>query len=254
MNKKYIISNSQDSSNSINYYLLYIIIIIATVCLFWQFLYSYNEDFATNIPTTTPTITLSPYINNLNTYTSNTSNEKVKNLTIENEQLSNTLTTLEQKLKLQNKLQYISDNYMKVNQSTFPDELNLINLYFSSIDLPQIDISTYNIISTDADFKTLVNEAGKFVNIYKPGDIVTSDSSFNVDRNDICYKNINDPSYKKSHPDCMVCSVNSDYLNSPSWNNLKTNINTVCLFDNNAIQNSGIPSASDCKKLCNINQ
>ena len=250
MNKKYIISNSQDSTNSINYYLLYIIIIFAALCLFCQFLYSYNEDFAT---TSAPTATFSPYLNNLNNYTSKSSNEQVKNLIIENEQLSNTLTTLEQRLKLQNRLQYISDNYMKINKSSFPDELKLLNLYFASIDLPQIDVSTYNIISTEADFKTLINEAEKFVNMYKPGDIVTSNSTFNVDKNDICYKNINDPAYIKSHPDCMVCSVNSDYLNTPSWNNLKTNINTVCLFDKNTIPNSGIPNASDCKKLCNIN-
>ena len=256
MNKKYIISNSEDSSEFLTYYLFYIILICMVVCLFininnyndsdYDYDYNYdNENFGV----------IAESNNNFNVplINSNTPNLNQDLINI-NEELTNKLNTLEEKLSLQNRLQHLSNNYLKINESSFPDELKLINLYFTSVDLPEIDLSTYHVISTQADFNALLSEASRFVNIYKPGDVVSNNSSFNIDKNTICYKNTKDSSYIQSHPDCMTCSVNSEYLNTPGWFNTKTNINKVCLFNQNAIPNSGIPNANDCKKLCNINQ
>ncbi len=242
MNKKYIIYNSKDLKDYLSCYLFYIILACIVICLFNYFFNSYNENFAT--------ITSSPTISVL-------TKEDVSTETTEsydkNQILQNKLNVLQEKIELQNRLQNISNNYLKINDSSFPDELKMINLYFASIDLPELDLSTYNIISSKSDYDALVNAASTFVNFYKPGDIVTNNSSFNIDKNTICYKNIKDPAYISTHPDCMVCSINSEYKNTSEWLNTKTNIKNVCLFDKNSKENSGIPNLSECKQLCNIN-
>jgi hypothetical protein len=179
-------------------------------------------------------------------------NPNLENLITENNELSDKLNNLEEKIILQNRIQYISNNFIKINDSSFPDEYKLINLYFKHLELPEIDLSTYYVISKETDFDILLKEAEKFINLYEPGDLVTTNSSFKIDKNTICYKNISDNLYIRGHPDCMVCSVNDEYLNTTGWSNTRTNINKVCLFNKDAKPNSGIPSESDCKKLCNI--
>jgi len=234
--KKYLIFNSENYSKYLSCYLFYIILIAVVIFILYNTYNNnscsyYNEDFA---------------------QLSNKNNESdIKSLMMENKNLSNTLNTLQDKVNLQQRLQYISDNFIKIDESSFPDELRIINLYFKSIDLPEIDISIYKVISSQTDFDEIIKKAKNFVNIYNPGDIVSNNSDFNIDKNKICYKNA-DKSYISTHPDCMVCSVNDEYLNSPNWKNTKTNIQTVCVFDKNAAKNSGIPNEDECKNYCNI--
>lgn len=249
MNKKYIIFNSEQSADFLSSYLFYIILISCLICISSNYMNYYNEYFNTTMEDDNSLITMEDD----ESLITNDSQDSVKNLIDQNNDLSNKLNMLEEKVALQNRLLFISNNYIKINENSFPDQLKLINLYFKHIDLPEIDLSTYSVISKQEDFNDLLNEAEKFVNLYKPGDLVNKNSSFNIDKNTICYKNIKDTEYINAHPDCMVCSVNNDYLDTRGWNNTRTNINTLCLFNKDAEVNSGIPSENDCKKLCNIN-
>jgi len=243
MNKKYIISNSKNSIDDLSCYLFYIILILVSICFLSKMFSSYESEYFAGTTPSIINITSTP------TPTSNKNND----LIIKNEQLSKTLNSLQEKLLLQERTQYIANNYNKIVDSSFPDELNFLNVYFTSIDLPKIDLSTYNVISSQSQFDDLIKQAKEFVNFYKIGDIVTKNSTFNIDKNTICYKNTTTPisnEYIISHPDCMACSINDDYENTKSWKNTKTNIDKVCLFNNNASPNSGIPNLSDCTKLC----
>jgi len=278
MNKKYIIFNSEQSADFLSSYLFYIILISCLVCILSNYMNYYNENFSTsstaspskknnssskknnssgkkNNSSSKKTNLSSNMTNSSSSNISNSSslkNPNLENLITENNELSDKLNNLEEKIILQNRIQYISNNFIKINDSSFPDEYKLINLYFKHLELPEIDLSTYYVISKETDFDILLKEAEKFINLYEPGDLVTTNSSFKIDKNTICYKNISDNLYIRGHPDCMVCSVNDEYLNTTGWSNTRTNINKVCLFNKDAKPNSGIPSESDCKKLCNI--
>ena len=107
------------------------------------------------------------------------------------------------------------------------------------------------------DFDSKIKQASNFVNFYEPGDIVTQNSSFNIDKKKICYPDANgnisvDQEFLKTYPDCMACSINDDYENTKGWTNTRTNIDKVCLFNKTAAENSGITTLDDCNNLCKI--
>jgi hypothetical protein len=95
-----------------------------------------------------------------------------------------------------------------------------------------------------------------FKNIYKPGDIVNQNSTFNIGKNEICYRNKDklldiDNKFINNYPNCMVCSIN-DNKDTIGWTNTHTNIDKICLFNTNPEPNSGIPNFDNCKTMCNI--
>jgi hypothetical protein len=117
----------------------------------------------------------------------------------------------------------------------------------------------YNVINTQSELNSVLGEASAMKNIYNPGDIVTESSSFNVTKNNICYRKGRNPivpseSFLNNYPNCMVCSVESPQtlLNSDTWVDTKTNISQICLYNPTAESNSGIPTLEMCQQFCNI--
>ena len=238
MNKKYIILNSDNQNNSTIFYLFYIVIIFATLSLFVNlFSYGRQENFADS--------------------TTKDNNKILTELETKNKELTLIKTTLENKLKEQSRATYLSSNFNKVDESSFTDEMDFLDIYFENTDLPQIDLNKYTIVTTQNDLDNKIKQASKFVNLYKAGDIVTENSSFNIDKKKICYPDANgnitiDQDFLKTYPDCMACSINDDYKDTKSWTNTRTNIDKVCLFNQTAAENSGITTMTDCKNLCKI--
>lgn len=153
----------------------------------------------------------------------------------------------------------MSQNFLKVDESSFNDELNFLLFDFANTKLPEINMDNKKLINTQSEFNEITAEAKTMKNFYKPGDIVNSNSTFDITKNDICYRSngkpINpDANFVKNYPNCMVCSVeNPNTLeNSNAWIHTKTNIKEVCLFNPNAESNSGIANQEQCQKFCNI--
>ena len=122
MNKKYIILNSDNQNNSTIFYLFYIVIIFATLSLFVNlFSYGRQENFADS--------------------TTKDNNKILTELETKNKELTLIKTTLENKLKEQSRATYLSSNFNKVDESSFTDEMDFLDIYFENTDLPQIDLN-----------------------------------------------------------------------------------------------------------------
>jgi hypothetical protein len=120
------------------------------------------------------------------------------------------------------------------------------------------------IISKQSELDVILTEAKNMKNFYKPGDIVTLNSTFGISKNDICYRQNNKPikptpDFIAKYPNCMVCAIEDenddiDLKNTQGWINTKTNISKVCLYNPDANPNSGIANLEQCKTFCNINK
>lgn len=211
-----------------------------------------------NVINITPTVT-----------TSNTvSTTSPQNLTLEQElQTANsTLNTLkiskeilEESMKKQARALYLANNYYKIDDSSFNNEVTFINDDFVNIRLPQSDFNGKTLITTASEWSDVISKANSYKNLYTPGDVVIKPSEYNISKDTICYKDYethltNDPTFKTKYPECMVCSINpdTDYKNTKSWKNTKTNIEKVCLFNPNATNDSTNLNYTGCKNLCKI--
>jgi hypothetical protein len=225
-------------------YILYIVILITIVYLIYKFIY-FNNDTFDNI------------LNKISTSnTDNISPDIIKGLRQTQINFNNIKEKINNKLTEHDNAVYISDNFNQINPNSFNINKDFIDLYFDNNNYPSINLTDYKVINNEIELNNLINQAGKFKNIYQPGDIVNAPSSFdniNDFKNKICFKSNND--LNKKYSDCMVCSVNpsNDYKNTNSWENTSTNIKDLCLFNLNAQPNTGIANLDDCKKLCNIN-
>ena len=179
-----------------------------------------------------------------------------------NTELSNIKDTLQNKLLEQSQAIYLSQNFNKVEPSSFNDQLSYLLVEFADTRFPELDMDKKNIISTQTELDTVLAEAANMKNMYKPGDIVTANSTFGIGKNEICYRQNNvpikpTPEFIAKYPNCMVCAVEDEeddieLTNTSGWQNTKTNISKVCLYDPEAKPNSGIPNLSQCKNFCNI--
>jgi hypothetical protein len=297
MNKKYTIVNTGlDSSNLCIDNFFYIVIFILAIYLVIQIVSTnyrdnfsiYKENFENNsgnnsgftmggsATNTTaqaaPATSTSPQNianNSINatvaTTTTTVDNQK---LTIEQElqeakTLANALKvskeTLEESMKKQARTLFLANNFYRIDDSSFNNELTFINDDFVDIRLPESDFKGKVLISTTAQWNDLLAKANSYKNLYKPGDVVIKPSNYNISKDTICYKDYethltNDPNFKKKYPECMVCSVNpdADYKNTKSWKNTQTNIHKVCLFNPNAPNNSTILNYNGCRNLCSL--
>lgn len=187
------------------------------------------------------------------------SNEILTELIDKNKELTNIKNTIQNKLEQQSKAIYISQNYDKVDSSSFNDELMFLLFSFQNTKFPEINLDKKKIIETQSELESVLSEAKNMKNFYKPGDIVSANSTFAIDKNNICYRNDGNPikptaEFLQRYPECMVCSVESeqDIYNTNSWKTTKTNINKVCLFNPDAESNSGLPNLNDCQNFCGI--
>jgi hypothetical protein len=121
------------------------------------------------------------------------------------------------------------------------------------------------IINNQTELNTVLSEASKMKNFYKPGDIVNTSSTFGITKDDICYRQNNKPikptpDFMKKYPNCMVCTIENENENEDNknltdtlgWKNTKTNISKVCLYNPNATSKTGTPNLEQCKTFCNI--
>ena len=243
MNKKYQIINLKSNEECTIFYILYIVLIFVIIFIIYKIIsnFCFAEKFElASEKKLTPT------------YITNELEEK-------NNELNNLKNTLEERLAAQSKAIYISKNFNKVDTGSFNDELAFLLNNFANTKLPEINIDGKNIIQTQSELDSTLAKASVMKNFYKPGDIVTSDSTFQIEKNDICYRHngkpINpDSTFMEQYPNCMVCSIEDPAIlpNSNAWINTKTNINQVCLYNPTAETNSGIPNLEQCQKFCNI--
>jgi hypothetical protein len=183
---------------------------------------------------------------------------KYNKLMIKNKELNVSKDKLEDKIKEQKRAFYISSNFDKIDDESFSD-LHIIARNFSSDGYPQINLKNYEVVRNKKQMEKVVNKAQGFKNMYKPGDIVDDNSSFNITRDNICYRSDGKPmkltkEFKKKYPECMVCNLvpKKELKDSDSWRNTKTNINEVCLFNPDSENNSGIPNLKECQSMCKI--
>ena len=121
---------------------------------------------------------------------------------------------------------YVADVCESVGVDTnFISEWN--NTY--NLGYQALDLSKYTTINSKDEYDLLVNQCSSMKNYYKPGEIVTANSTLNINKNNICYRtdgkpmeNINEIS--KKYSECMVCSVIPDSIvkDSNSWKNTKS--------------------------------
>jgi len=294
MNKKYTIVNSGlDGSNLCIDNFFYILIFILAIYLVIQLVSTnykdnfsnYKENFENNesvgnnpqigssaisqTAQATPATSTSPQnIANVTPKVTTILPFENQKLTLEQElqeakTLANALKvtkeTLEENMQKQARSLFLANNFYKVDDSSFNNQLSFINDDFVDIRLPESDFKGKVLISTPAQWKDLLSKAGSYKNLYKPGDVVIKPSNYNISKDTICYKDYethlaNDPNFKKKYPECMVCSVNpdEDYKSTKSWKNTQTNIHKVCLFNPNASNDSTILNYNGCKNLCSI--
>jgi hypothetical protein len=167
--------------------------------------------------------------------------------------------TLEESMKKQARATYLANNYYRIDDSSFNNELAFINDDFVDIRLPENDFNGKILVKTTSEWNDVLAKANSYKNLYKEGDVVIKPSEYNISKDTICYKDYethlaNDPTFKQKYPECMVCSVNpdTDYKNTKSWKNTKTNIHKVCLFNPNTSNDSTILNYNGCKNLCGL--
>lgn len=245
MNKKYLIANSYSNEDCTIFYLLYIVLFFVIIFIIYKIILSFskNEGFAT-VETTSNMLT---------------PEQILMNLQVKNEELLNIKNSLQSKLQEQTNAIYIANNFSKVDSSSYDDELGLLLLDFASIKLPEIDTKDKKLIDTQNQLNVVLDEARHMKNFYKPGEIVSENSTFGIAKNDICYRSNGKPikttpDFIAKYPNCMVCTVEdpNDVYNTHSWQHTRTNIDKVCLYNPTAEKNSGVPNLDQCKKFCSI--
>lgn len=290
MNKKYTIVNANlnDTEFCIDYF-FYIVIFILAIYLVIQFIstdykvnyFNSKENFESvsaidstaqakaATSTSAQNIANMKIGGNISVATSSSTNSNPQVLTLEqqlqeaqsqNNALKVSKETLEESMKKQARALFLSNNFYRIDDSSFNNEISFINNDFVDIRLPASDFDGKTLIKTQQEWNDLLAKANGYKNLYKVGDIVIKPSEYNISKDTICYKDYethlsNDPNFKKKYPECMVCSVNpdTDYKNTKSWKNTKTNIHKVCLFNPNAPANSTILNYDGCRKLCSTN-
>jgi hypothetical protein len=194
---------------------------------------------------------------------SKTSQQIMNSLKEKNNELTTMKNTLENKLMKQSQAIYLNQNFNKVDPSSFEDQLTYLLVDFADTKFPEIDMDKKKIISTQSDLDDVLAKAKDMKNFYKPGEIVESDSTFEITKNDICYRQNNKPikptpEFMAKYPNCMVCEVEDgdeeNLTNTSGWKHTRTNISKVCLYDPNAKPKSGIPNLEQCKTFCNLNK
>ena len=177
----------------------------------------------------------------------------------QNNALKMSKETLEESMRKQARALFLANNFYRIDNSSFNNEIKFINDDFVDIRLPESEFTGKTIISTQQEWSGLLAKANEYKNLYKTGDVVIKPSDYNISKDTICYKDYetnlsNDPNFKKKYPECMVCSINpdTDYKNTKSWINTKTNIHKVCLFNPNASNDSSILNYNGCKNLCSL--
>jgi hypothetical protein len=183
----------------------------------------------------------------------------ISRLVDKNNELEAIKNIIEDKLKEQSQAIYISENYNKINSNSWEDELSFLLVDLTNTRFPEINMDGKKIVNSQDELNTVMSEVKEMKNFYKPGDIVTANSTFGITKNDICYRADGKPikankEFMSKFPDCMVCSVeNSKQLtNTDTWKNTRTNINKVCLFNPAAESNSGIPNLKQCQNFCGV--
>jgi hypothetical protein len=183
----------------------------------------------------------------------------VSELKEKNKELGMIKDNLQNKLIEQSQAIYKSQNFDKVDESSFNDEITYLLTNLDNTKFPEVDMENKKIVQNQMELNNILVEATKMKNFYKPGDIVNVNSTFNINKDNICYRHNNKsikptPEFIKKYPDCMVCSIenNNNLERSNGWEHTKTNISKVCLYDSKAKPNSGIPNLNECKKFCNI--
>lgn len=247
MNKKYKIINSNNENDSIcNLSILSILIYIILFSIIFYLIYKLifqKENFENFVDTE-----------------NNNNQAIIEELKQENKELSEIKSSLENKAKLLDRANFLTNNFDKLNEESGDMLSNDIYSSFAKINIPQVDINNYRIILNQNDLSAVISNLSNYKNFYKPGEIVTMPSSEIIDKNIICYQNKGkvietDPEFLEKYPQCMVCSVN----NSPNltetigWKNTKTNISEVCLFNPDPDVKFPVASLEDCKKMCKIN-
>jgi len=257
MSKKYKIINSNIDTNTSNectiFYLLYIVLFFVIIFIIYKIIFYFSspkEGFA-NVSTSIE-----------NSTTTKSSQQIMNELKQKNDELSKMKDTLQNKLFQQSQAIYINQHFNKVDPSSFNDQLSYLLIEFADTKFPELDMDKKKVINTQTELDTVLAEAANMKNIYQPGDIVTANSTFNISKDDICYRQNNKlikptPDFISKYPNCMVCEVeneddNIDLTNTSGWQHTKTNISKVCLYDPKAKPNSGIPNLTQCKTFCNI--
>jgi hypothetical protein len=272
MTKKYIITNDNLSID----YLFYIVIFLLTIYLIIQIItnnshlqsLTQNENFINNIHTELENLPIIKSTNSEHQILKKnitslplplTIEQQLQEIKSQNNALKISKSMLEENIKKQNRTLFLSENYYKIEDNSFNNQLEFINDDFANVKLPEKNLNGKTIISNNIDWHNLLTKASEYKNSYNVGDVVLKSSDFNISKDDICYKDYSthlssDPNFKKKFPECMVCSINpeSNYTNTNSWKNTKTNIQKVCLFNPNVSDNSSILNYNGCKKLCNI--
>jgi len=253
MSKKYQIINSNTDSNCLDectiFYILYIVLFFVIIFIIYKIIFGFyqkKEKFenVSQIPSISSTIT---------------SQEILHDLTEKNKELNTIKDTLENKLIEQSQAIYISNNFNKVDSSSFNDELSYLLVNFSGTKFPEFNMDNKKIINNQKELDIIMTESKNMKNIYIPGDIVTSNSTFNISKDDICYRYNNKPikptlEFMTKYPNCMVCAVedNNNIKDTLGWKHTKTNISKVCLYDPKATDKTGTPNLAQCKSYCNI--
>jgi hypothetical protein len=287
MNKKYTIVNTGlDGSNLCIDNFFYIVIFILAIYLVIQIISTNYRDNFTNYrdnfqtassegsalnatARASPATSTSPQnVANITVSKGITTSTAPEKISIEQELQSAKSTlnalkiskeTLEESMKKQARALYLSNNYYRIDDSSFNNEISFINDDFVDIRLPQNDFNGKVLINTTSEWNDVLSKANSYKNLYKEGDVVIKPSEYNISKDAICYKDYethlaNDPTFKQKYPECMVCSVNpdTDYKNTKSWKNTKTNIHKVCLFNPNTSNDSTILNYNGCKNLCGL--
>lgn len=265
MSKKYQIINPNIDTNNTDectiFYLLYIVLFFVIVFIIYKIIFCFSsskEGFA-NVSTTTIPQTVS---NSTSKTTSKTQQQIMKDLKQKNTELSNMKNTLQNKLLEQSQAIYLSQNFNKVDPSSFNDQLSYLLVEFADTRFPELNMDKKKVINTQTELDTVLADAANMKNFYKPGEIVTANSTFGIGKNEICYRQNNvpikpTPEFMEKYPECMVCAVEDekddvDLVNTSGWKNTKTNISKVCLYNPKAKPNSGIPNLAQCKTFCNL--
>ena len=231
MNKKYTIVNANlnDTEFCIDYF-FYIVIFILAIYLVIQFMSTnYKDNFSNsreNFESGSATDSTAQAKAATSTSAQNKANMKVGGsftiggsstesqaqvLTIEqqleeaksqNNALKVSRETLEESMKKQARALFLSNNFYRIDDSSFNNEISFINNDFVDIRLPASDFDGKTLIKTQQDWNDLLAKANGYKNLYKVGDIVIKPSEYNISKDTICYKDYethlsNDPNFKK---------------------------------------------------------
>jgi hypothetical protein len=276
MSKKYQIINSNTDTNSDEctiFYILYIVLFFVIIFIIYKIIFcwekkkegfqndSMNAIDKSNLKTLVMDLDLNARIPDKNLISSkvNTPQQIMEDLKEKNKELKTIKDTLENKLIEQSQAIFLSQNFNKVDSSSFNDNLTYLLVEFADTKFPELDMEDKKIVNTQTELDTVLAEAKGMKNFYKPGDIVQSSSTFGITKDDICYRHNNKPikptpEFMKKYPNCMVCAIEDDknLTNTQGWKNTKTNISKVCLYDPKATPKTGTPNLAQCKTFCNI--